>query len=275
MRCAWKELLSILPLKMREDVNRLGRDTLLELRLRINAPPELIRSDGNCWLTGNVTQDTMDFIINTASQYSPWTATTISQGYLTALGGHRIGICGEVILCDGIVTGIRKAYSLCIRVARDHLGVWKTREPIMGSVLILGAPGWGKTTLLRDLIRNLSESETVSVIDERGELFPDGFQQGKRMDLLTGCPKAIGIERAIRTMGPECVAVDEITSEEDCRALLRAAYCGVRLAATAHAASIQDFSSRRVYQMLIENRIFQTFLVLNRDKAYTLERMTQ
>lgn len=275
MMCAWKELLSILPSWLRTDVDRLGREKLLELRLRINAPPELVMAGENQFLSGTVTGDDLNYCINTASRYSPWVASTAAKGYLTAAGGHRIGICGTAVCNCGKVTGLRDIHSLCIRVARDYQGIAEGIPFCCGSLLILGAPGWGKTTLLRDLCRKVSEKETVSIVDERGELFPEGVRRGKRMDVLTGCPKTTGIEMLLRTMGPQWIAVDEITAGEDCDALTRAANCGVNLLATAHGISIQDYISRNVYQTLVTQRIFKTIIVLKQDKSYTLERVTQ
>ena len=274
MMCAWKELLSILPPRLRREVDILGRESMQELRLRINAPPELVLWERSHWLSGSITRDELNFVINTASRYSPWTASTASQGYITAPGGHRIGLCGDVVCRNGAVEGIREVHSLCIRIARDIQGIAGHASDIDGSILILGAPGWGKSTLLRDLVRLLAENETVCVVDERCELYPDGFRRGKRMDILTGCPKRIGIDMALRTMGPSCIAVDEITAEGDCHALMQAANCGVRLIATAHASSAQDFLSRSIYQPLVKIRIFETLLILNKDKSYKVERMT-
>lgn len=274
MMCAWNELLAILPHRIRGEVDRLGKSSLQELRLRINAPPELILGQKRIWLKECTVRQDLNFVINAASRYSPWSAASAAQGYLTVSGGHRIGICGEVICKDGVVTGIREVYSLCIRVARDFPGIARDLAMLTGSVLILGAPGWGKTTLLRDLIRQISEIQAVAVVDERGELFPDGFQQGKQVDVLSGCPKVIGIEMLLRTMGPECIAVDEITAEADCQALIQAANCGVRLLATAHAASLSDFRCRRVYRLLAEQNVIDTLLILRRDKSYVTERMT-
>ena len=274
MRCAWKELLGILPPRLRPEVDRLGNTELQELRLRINAPPELVLGKGSRRLSWEVGRDDLNYCVNAASRYSPWTAATAAQGYITAPGGHRIGLCGEAVCRDGQVTGIRDIRSLCIRVARDFPGIAKIAAQTPGSILILGAPGWGKTTLLRDLIRCISEKETVSVVDERGELFPEAFEQGKRMDVLTNCPKGLGINMVLRTMGPSCIALDEITAEEDCYALVHAANCGVRLLATAHAASLSDFRSRCVYHPLVEQKIFETLLILRPDKSYRVERMT-
>lgn len=274
MMCAWKELLSILPPRLRREVDSLGKEPVQELRLRCGGPPELVLAGKSLWLAETATRDDLNFVINTASRYSPWAASTAAQGYITAPGGHRIGLCGGAVCRSGAVEGIREISSLCIRVARDFPGIGKDAAGMKGSILILGAPGWGKTTLLRDLIRQLSETEAVSVVDERGELFPEGFLRGKRMDVLTGCPKPAGIDMVLRTMGPDCIAVDEITAEGDCQALVQAANCGVRLLATAHAGSARDFRCRRVYRPLAEEGIFETLLILGRDRSYKMERVT-
>lgn len=274
MECAWKELLGILPPGIRGDVDREGKQSLQELRLRANAPPELVLPGRRQWLSGPVTREDLNFVINTATRYSPWTAASSSQGYITAPGGHRIGLCGEVVCKDGMVTGLRTVTSLCIRVARDFPGIGKAAALLDSSILILGAPGTGKTTLLRDLIRQMAEKRHAAVVDERGELFPEGFSQGRYQDTLTGCSKAAGIEMLLRTMGPEIIAVDEVTAEEDSRALLQAACCGVGLVATAHAGSLEDFCRRKIYRPLREANLFQTLLVLGPDKGFTVERMS-
>ena len=273
MKCAWKELLGILPQWMRNDVDKLGRESLQELRLRINSPPELCLETGHQWLCERICADDLNFVINTASRYSPWAAVTISKGYLTAPGGHRIGICGTAVIKQEIITGIRDISSLCIRIARDFTEIGDNVAHVSGSVLILGAPGWGKTTLLRDLIRKRSEKECICVIDERGELFPSGFQRGKQMDVFNGVPKPIGIDMVLRTMGPSAIAVDEITAEADCMALLHAANCGVHLLATAHASSYEDFLKRRIYSPLTNCHVFDYLIVLHPDRSYHIERM--
>lgn len=273
MRCAWKELLSILPIWLRQETDRLGSEKLEELRLRLGAPPELVTGEAYFVLDRPVCREDLNFCINTASRYSPWAATTIAKGYLTAPGGHRIGVCGDGICKDGTPAGIREITSVCIRVARDFTGIGKVICDLSGSVLILGAPGWGKTTLLRDMARQLSIGSTVAVADERSELFPEGFERGKRMDVLTGCPKTKAIDMLLRTMGPSWIAVDEITENDDCQALIQAANCGVRLLATAHAGSSQDFRKRTIYKPLVEQGIFQALVILHKDKTYTVERM--
>lgn len=271
MKCAWKELLAILPPELRGKLRE--EDDLWEIRLRLGKPTELVGCRGSRWV-GNVSRrEELNFVVNTASRYSPWTAQTVAMGYLTAPGGHRIGLGGEVVVDRGKVTGMREVHSLCVRVARDVTGLGQPYAGLPGSVLILGPPGAGKTTLLRDLCRTLSRRETVAVVDERGELFPEGFDRGQSLDVLRLCPKAQGVDMALRTLGPAVIAVDEITEEEDARALLRAGRCGVRLLATAHASGLCDLQRRPIYRCLTENHLFDHILICSRDKSRPTERM--
>ena len=270
MKCAWKELLAILPGRLRGEVD--GKD-LWEIRIRRDRPTELVGSRGSVWLNDRATGEEIKYVINTASRYSPWAAQTVSRGYITAPGGHRIGLGGELAVNDGRITGIREPDSLCIRVAHDVTGIGKPFGNLRGSILIIGPPGSGKTTLLRDLCREISKRETVAVVDERGELFPSGYDRGKALDVLSLCPKPEGIDMALRTLGPATIAVDEITGEEDAQALLRAGWCGVRLVATAHAASSDDLKKRPIYRTFWENRLFEHLLTCHRDKSRPVERM--
>lgn len=275
MKCAWNAFLSILPPRLRMEVERLGKDTLEELHLRLNQPVELILGGFSHLLKTKANAEDIQYVVNTASRYSPWAAATASQGYITAPGGHRIGLCGDCVVQAGLVTGIRQASSLCIRVARSFEGIGQN-APRHGSVLILGPPGVGKTTLLRDMIRLRSNAGmATAVVDERGELFPAGdvFEPGPRTDVLTGCSKAQGVQMALRTMGPKCIAVDEITASEDCQALMSAGWCGVELLATAHAANCEDLRKRPVYRPLAQSGLFEHAIILGRDKSWRMERM--
>ena len=272
MTCAWKELLAVLPVWMRKDADT-HKENLREIRLRINSPPQLVLAGRKLELERSVSREDLNYTVNVVSKYSPWAAATTARGYITGEGGHRIGICGDAVIRNGEMTGIGQVRSLCIRIARDFPGIASELEEIVGSILILGAPGWGKTTLLRDLIRQISCRETVCVVDERGELFPSELDSGRGLDVLTGCPKKTGIPMLLRTMGPDSIAVDEITEPEDVQALIQAANCGVRLLATAHASSINDFRNRTVYRPLLENNLFHTLVILNRNNTYTVERI--
>ena len=272
MMCVWDRFLGILPQWLQKEVDPLGRETLQELRLRQGAPPELVLRSGSRFPDRKCTREDIACCIRSASRYSPWAAESIRCGYLTAPGGHRIGLCGLALYRNGEMTGLREVTSACIRVARDYHGIAEG-IPEKGSVLILGAPGWGKTTLLRDLVRQRARSCPVAVVDERGELFPEGFDRGRRTDVLRGCRKKEGIEQVLRTMSPGCIALDEITAETDCESLIRASGCGVHLLATAHAGSMEEFYSRPVYRSLADRGIFETILLMTPDKSFTMERM--
>ena len=280
MKCAWQAYINLLPLWMRPEVDKLGRDGLQELRLRIDRPPELTRKNVTCFLDRNITREDMEYCINTATRYSPWSADTIKDGYITAPGGHRLGICGEVVMVNGKLTNIKNITSICIRVAMDFPGISKALPVAQGSILIIGAPGTGKTTFLRDLIRSRSEegNGAVAVVDERKEIFPtEGnrlcFSPGIRTEILSGCKKSDGIPMLIRTMNPRIVAVDEITAQEDCKALIYGAWCGVKLIATVHAKDMHDFMHRPVYEPLITHGIFDHIVMMQADKSWKLERM--
>ena len=280
MRCAWDELIRLLPHTIQNDVNIIGRETLQELRLRVGQPVNLVCSDKNIYLSIDAKQEFMLHIINGASQYSPWTAQSSAYGYITAPGGHRIGICGEAVLKNGIVQGIGSVNSLCIRIARDLDGI-SDKIIIDGtSILIIGPPGSGKTTLLRDVIRRYSSilNGSVAVLDERGEIFPllNGksiFNSGINTDIMSNCPKVRGIEMLLRTMGPSCIAVDEITNEEDCDAIINASNCGISLIATAHARDISDIRNRPIYKTLMDNGVFRRIIILNKNKTWVEERI--
>lgn len=281
MNCAWEAFLNILPIRFRKDMDKPGNEDLLEVRLRLSHPPELVFADRTVTLRSVVTEEDLAQCIHFASQYSPWNAESISRGYITAHGGHRIGVFGRYTEDTGNHRwSLQTPAMLCIRIARDFSGISGEIDSLEGSVLIIGPPGSGKTTLLRDLIRQYSNKRTgnISVIDEREEIFPKYrdrfcFPAGVRTDVLSGCRKQVGIEWALRNMTPSVIAVDEITAKEDCDALLHAGWCGVNLIATAHAGSKHDLWTRPVYKQILEHNLFQTLLIMQPNKSWQAERI--
>lgn len=281
MNCAWQAYINLIPLRFRADIDKLGKDALQEVRLRIDRPPELILKQESVWLNNPVTESDLTFVVNIASQYSPWTAGSMRSGFITPQGGHRIGICGDVVMKDGGVFSMSQVTSVSVRVARDFRGVGERAKNIGGSVLIVGSPGRGKTTLLRDIVRYWSnyQKESVVVVDERSEVFPMNgrkfcFDPGMKTDILSGCSKKIGIEMVLRSMTPTVIAVDEITAREDCEGMIQAGWCGVRLLATAHAENRQELLTRPLYKPLLQSGLFQHLIVMHADKSWTLERLS-
>lgn len=275
MNCAWNELLAVLPPWLRSSVDRQGRADLQELRLRNGAMPVLVSARGRKAVERPVAAEDLQYVLNMACRYSPWTVESTAQGYITIRGGHRIGLCGQALIRNGQMCGMGKITSVNIRVCRDFPGISRTLAENKGSVLILGPPGSGKTTLLRDLIRRRSARENVAVVDERGEIFPveADFPVGENTDVICGCSKEQGIETVLRVMGPQCIAVDEITKEKDCQGLLQAGKCGVSLLATAHAAAVSDLYNRPVYRQLVESKLFERVVILQSDKSWRTERL--
>ena len=280
MRCQWQEFLNLLPIWLRQAVDEQGKDDLQELRLRVNAPPELVKMHQSVWLNRCIKQDDLSFCLNAATRYSPWTSGSITDGFVTAAGGHRIGLCGECVYEGTKLKNIVPLTSVNIRVAREFSGVSGNVYQSPGSILIIGSPGSGKTTFLRDLIRMISDhgNGAVVALNERRELFPSSsgdifFERGRRTDVMSGCTKHAALEMAVRTMGPAVIAVDEITNIRDCTALSYAAWCGVRLIATAHATSKRDLYARKLFQPILESKIFQTLIIIHPNKTWSEEVM--
>jgi len=199
--------------------------------------------------------------------------TEIKNGYITIPGGHRIGIAGRVTVEGGRIKTIKHINGLSIRVARQVLGAADGIIPAIAggyvrNTIIVSPPGCGKTTILRDAVRQLSHAGyNVAVVDERSEIggCHIGVAQndlGPRTDVLDAAPKADGMMLALRALSPQVIAVDEIGSAEDVAAIENMAGCGVAVLCTLHGRSMADLQRRPALAPLIDNKIFERYIFL-------------
>lgn len=258
-----------------------------ELRLRAGQPVTVLVDGREIPLSQELLQPSeLEQLCDTVSGYSRYAvADTMANGYLTAEGGFRIGLCGTAVRREGRNTNLREISSAVIRISRE----WRdTALPLLPqlrengtlySTLLISPPGGGKTTLLRDLIRLLSDGTEeypplrTAVADERGELavMYHGLPQmdvGRHTDVLTGCPKAEALLLLLRCANPQVIAVDEITAPPDLGAMTAAANCGVKLLATVHAASEAELRSKPLFAELLSLHVFQRLVtIVCRDGA--------
>ncbi len=208
----------------------------------------------------------------------------VRSGFITVEGGHRVGLCGRAVTEDGRIRTLKQIAGLNIRIARevrgaaDHLLPRLLHEGRLCSTLLISPPQAGKTTILRDLVRQISTGVPplnlwgmkVGLVDERSEVAGclRGVPQrdlGPRTDVLDGCPKAEGMMLLIRALSPAVVAVDEIGRPADADAVMEALHAGVVVLATAHGHGLGDISRRPALAALLQAGAFQRAVILGRD----------
>lgn len=198
------------------------------------------------------------------------------SGFITLRGGHRMGLCGRVILQGQSVRALREISSLCIRVAGQWRGAADRLMPFLAdeggrirNTLIIGLPGSGKTTMLRDACRRLSEAgHRMGVVDERSEIaaMSGGEAQlrvGPNTDVLDGCCKESGLRWMLRSMSPDALVTDELGAVPDVQAVLECISAGVSVLCTLHGRSVQPLPPRGVLAQLALHRAFDRYVLLD------------
>lgn len=271
----------------------LKQDRLQEIRLRVNAPLMIVYDgeeyflssggklkktpSGACMVSAACIQETLEYI----SGYSLYAyEEEIRQGYITIQGGHRVGLAGKTVLDGERIKSIHHISFINVRFSHQIMGCARKVLPFVTDgdtvrhTLIISPPRCGKTTLLRDLIRQISNGDAkraghcVGVVDERSEIGGcyQGIPQndvGIRTDVLDACPKAEGMMMLIRSMSPEVIAVDEIGSYEDIHAIETVINCGCKLLATVHGSSIDDIRRKPLLDRIVKERVFERYILLD------------
>lgn len=282
-----------------DNIKVIALNEVEELRLRVNQPLLVRTSDEDLFLNreGGVTNPNKAYIVKREDLVSALERMThssvyaveedLKQGFLTLPGGNRVGVTGEAVLQDGKMVTMKHISSLNLRLARDVPGRGLKILPLLlrsdgtlGHTLMISPPQAGKTTLLRDLIRLISNGVpqlglkglTVGVVDERGELAGmwqgvPTYNLGYRTDVLDSCPKARGMSMLVRSMAPQVLAMDELGHADDVAALLDALRTGVRIISTAHAGSPEEVRSKPTLAQMLEQGVFERLVVLSRKQG--------
>jgi stage III sporulation protein AA len=282
-------ILKFLPKNIADLISKIPpsqKEELEEIRIRINRPIEITMKGAPKFLSYIIRQEDAFHLMNKISQFSIYTLEEeLKRGYITVSGGHRIGLAGKVILEEGKVKAIRDIASFNIRIAKEKIGIAEKITPYIFRdfwmhTMIIGPPQTGKTTMLRDIARIISTGNhekgihayKVGIVDERSEIAGcvNGIPQmsfGHRLDVLDACPKAEGMMMMIRSMSPDVLVVDEIGRLEDAEAIQEAVHAGIRLIMTTHGSSMEEVRKRPSLKTIIDQNIFQRFIVLSRSQG--------
>lgn len=264
-------------------------EKLYEIRLRVGRPLFLVYAGGERFLqikrgepyfvTRQDLKETLEYVCG----YSLYAyEDEIRQGYISVQGGHRVGVTGKVLLNGDRIRGMKYISCINVRLAHEIQGCankvmpYIRTEKWVANTLIISPPRCGKTTLLRDIIRQLSngwantQGLTIGVVDERSELAGcyQGIPQndlGMRTDVLDCCPKSEGMQMLVRSMSPDVVAVDELGCEEDFKAVDSVIHCGCKLIATAHGSCLEDVLDQPFFYKLMGEKVFERYIILDKN----------
>lgn len=291
----YEEVYKMLPDAIKNNVKEfLVLEEVQEIRIKIGKPIIIVLSFQEKILDYIATKDDLRYMISKISNYSLYAfEEEIKQGYITLKGGHRVGLAGECVISKGEVRTIKNISSLNIRICKEIVGASNkvmrliTENNRVYNTLIVSPPKCGKTTILRDISRNLSngmyqinlKGKKVTIVDERSEIAAcyNGIPQmnvGIRTDVLDNCLKKSGMIMAIRSLSPEVLICDEIGTDSDLEALNMAFNSGVNIIVTVHGYDIDDIYNRRIFKELIDNCILERVILLSNKKGVgTIEKI--
>lgn len=257
---------------------------LQEIRIRVNKPIILKLRKLEVVIEYEISQTEILQIVEKLCNNSIYAyKNQMCEGFITIKGGHRVGLTGSAVMDNGKIINIKYITSLNFRVAREVENcsysilnqVVDIKNDTINNTLIVSPPGKGKTTMLRDLIKNISNGipkinfrgRNCGVVDERGEIAAmyQGILQnnvGIRTDIIENISKAKGMKMLIRSMSPEVIACDEIGSKEDIQAIKEAMLSGVKGIFTMHGRNLNDIKANTYINELVENKTIEKIIFL-------------
>lgn len=285
-------MLEIFPERIKNALSKLNLNNVYEIRLRVNKPIAINQLGqtyfvsikgitSNCNDAIILTKEEIEIIFYSICENSVFSVNDrIKQGFITLQNGARVGITGEIVYENNKISTIKNVSSLNIRIPHEIYGCAEIAfnyclTNTFENTLIISPPGAGKTTIMRDLARQISKHNiayNIMIIDERNEISNTisgvtNFDVGILTDVIINSSKEFGFNTSIRTMRPDIIFTDEIGGINDIESIKKAATCGIKVAATIHASSLNDLKNKKEMEDVIQSKIFKRYILLSNRKG--------